>query len=771
VIDRNLIINYFYKYNYLFFFLICFLSSIAFLSDNISFGFVWDWSMPSNELFLKNKLENNELHWNNSLYGGFNSNLNFELWFWRFIGIVNSLSFGKGVFFSLFIFQFLAFIGFYEIGKIYNKKYFLISLFYIYSYYAYSRLVAGHLNLLMFYWSLPILFVCLSNFYGKGLKKTSIYQILFILVTLVTLSHPFSIIIFSFLLIFFFLKKLIDSKNKIKICFIFIFTLAIFFLTQFHLIYSLLNTYLGNVDLFESYKSYQVFNEISDTQNVDLNKLYESRIVQHHEKSFGILFYFLTIIQNSMFYENAFFTNIIFIRITFLISFIIILTNAIIISFKEALVNRLKFSYIYITFLLIVFILLVGSNNLISKIIYFSIANLKPNLFTIFANPLRFAPLFLFFLTLILLLNNKFYMKKFVVFVVIVSSIQFFFFKFLNFDVTKLETTQPNRIIKKQINFEEIEIEKNLRDDKNFYKIIVLPPAFMSWSFTHDNSFTIPWNSNYFSKSNLLASDNTSLEKHSNKYFFTINNQDFNYNLLLKISNVKYLILPNYNNVYLYNQFIKDFKNNTFNNFEDYSDILRINLENLNLKKSKLSTNNINVYEVNNFYPEFYCPTKAIYYDRSIKKSDLRFSDSVNNYYVFTSLNKKLNLCKRKYEIKISSPIKNIYNINLTDGNKINSFIFNNTYDKNWSVIPGKSYKNYLEILNYIFTNKEKKIINHFEVNFNTNYWNFDKNYEFFTIFNYNEFIFYFTKIFQILLIFIFIVFNLFYLFKNKWQH
>ena len=153
--------DYLSKYNYLLFLVICFLSLIGFLSVNTSFGFIWDWSLPSNELFLENKLENNELYWNNSLYGGFNNNLNFELWFWRFIGTVNKVTFGKEVFFSLFVFQILCFVGFYKIGKIYKKRYFLISLFYIYSYYAFNRLIAGHINLVLFYWSLPIIFVCL----------------------------------------------------------------------------------------------------------------------------------------------------------------------------------------------------------------------------------------------------------------------------------------------------------------------------------------------------------------------------------------------------------------------------------------------------------------------------------------------------------------------------------------------------------------------------------------------------------------------------------
>jgi hypothetical protein len=495
VFKKNLIVNYFYKYDYLLFIFVSFLSLIGFLSANTSFGFIWDWGMPSNHFFLRDKLENNELYWNNSLYGGFKNNLNFELWFWRFIGIVDIISFGKGVFFSLFIFQILCFFGFCKIGKIYNKRYFLLSLFYIYSYYALSRLIAGHINLVLFYWSLPIIFVCLHYLYKKNLRQTFVYQIILILVSLIVLSHPISLVNFFFLLIFFFFKEIINNNNKKNVFFIFSLTLIIFFITQFHLTLKFYNVIFNNTFLFEKYRDLQeVSNEIV-SDNSFFKDLLSQRVIQHTQKSLGIVFYIYTLINSSMFYENVFLINIIIIKIIFFLSFLIIIAYSIFLSFQKII--NYKLNLIYIAFLVITFILICGSNNLLSKFFYDSILYLFPELFTIFANPLRFAPLFIFFLSLILLLNDNFYIKKIIFLITLISIVHFFFFKFHNSGKYIYQNIQTNQIIKKKINPEEIQILEKLNDDKDFYKIVIMPPAFLSWSYSDNkNFFTIPWNSN-----------------------------------------------------------------------------------------------------------------------------------------------------------------------------------------------------------------------------------------------------------------------------------
>jgi hypothetical protein len=769
VSKKKLIVNYFSKYNYLLFLVISFLSLIGFLSTNTSFGFVWDWSIPSNELFLRSKLENNELYWNNSLYGGFNNSLNFELWFWRFIGTLNKVTFGKEIFFSLFIFQILCFVGFYKIGKIYKKRYFLISLFYIYSYYAFSRLIAGHINLVFFYWSLPIIFVCLYYLYKKNLRQTIFYQIILILVSLIVLSHPISLFIFFFLLIFFFFKEIINNKNKKSVFFIFSLTLIIFFITQFHLTLTFYNFIFNSNNLFENYRELQeVSNEIGSDNF--LNNLLRERVIQHEQKSFGIVFYIYTLINSSMFYENVFSINIILIKIIFFLSFLIIIAYSVFLSFQKII--NYKLNLIYIAFLVITFILICGSNNLLSKFFYDSILYLFPKLFTIFANPLRFAPLFIFFLSLILLLNDNFHIKKIIFLITLISIVHFFFFKFHNSGKYTFQNIQTNQIIKKQINPEEIKILEKLNDDKDFYKIVIMPPAFLSWSYSDNkNFFTIPWNSNYFSKSNLLLGDSSPLERYSNKFFFTINNRDFNYNLLLKINNIKYLVVPNHEKIYLYKNFIKNYKKNTFDSLQDYSELFKLNLDSLKLKKSKISTNNIDIYEVNNYYPEFYCPTKHIYSKKKYyeNKEILKFIDNINDYYIFTNI-KTIKLCKERTELIIQSPRKNIYNIISSSGKKIDSIVFNNSYDKDWIIVPNKNYQTYLEIIYYLLNKKENKVTNHVEANFRSNYWDFDVQYNSFTIFNYNEIKFYFIKIFQILLIVIYILIIFKYFFRREWK-
>jgi len=770
VFKKNLIVNYLFKYNYLLFLLISFLSLIGFLSANTSFGFVWDWSMPSNEFFLRSKLENNELYWNNSLYSGFNNNLNFELWFWRFIEIINVVSFGKGVFFSLFIFQILCFIGFYKIGKIYNKRYFLISLFYIYSYYAFSRLVAGHINLLLFYWSLPIMFVCLHYLYNKNLRETTVYQIILILVSLVALSHPISIFCYIILLIFFFFKEIINKKNKKNIFLIFFVTLIILLITQFHLTQTLFSFIFEGNNLFVNYREFQQVTNKVDSNNFLLKNILDARVVQHEQKSFGILFYIFTLIKSSMFYENVFSIDITFIKIIYFLSFIILISYCIIVSFQKVL--NYKLNFIYLTFLLITFILICGSNNLLSKFFYNLVEYLFPSLFTIFANPLRFAQLFMIFLSLILLLNNNIYIKNIIFLITIISILQFFFFKFYIPGKYNQTTIQVNQILKKKINSEEIHALQKLSKDKDFYKIAILPPAFLSWSYSDNtNNFTIPWNSNYFSKSNLILSDNSILERFSNKYFFTIDNQDFNYNLLLKISNIKYLVVPSHERIYLYKDFIKNYKKNTFDGLQDYSEIFKLNLNTLSLKKSKISTNQIYFYEVENFYPEFYCPTKKIYYKNNyIDKEILKFSDNINDYYIFADTQKEIKLCKKKIELNIKSPRKNIYNVTTLSEIVINSLIFNNTYDKDWIIIPDKTYKTYLEIFNHLLNEKDNKGTKHLQVNLSSNYWDFNNNFNSFTIFNYNELKFYFIKIFQNLFILFYILINFTYFLKKRWK-
>lgn len=376
---------------------------------------------------------------------------------------------------------------------------------------------------------------------------------------------------------------------------------------------------------------------------------------------------------------------------------------------------------------------------------------------------------FFFFLSLILLLNNNLYINKIITLVILIAATQFFFLKF--FDSKKnYEYIQTNQIIKKKTSFEEIEFEKNLRKDIASYKIVVLPPSQLTWNYSSKYNFTIPWNSNYLSKPNLLLKDSKPFEIYTNIFFFSNDDNNFNYNLLLKINSVKYIIYPILDRVYLYKNYIKNYKNNTFDHLEDYSFILKSNLETLDLKKSKLSTESINIYEVDKFYPEFYCPSNVKYYKNIVDKKNLQLGDNVNDYYVFASLNKKIKLCKKKNQLEINSPTKNVYNVKSLQFDKINSLVFNTSYDKDWIVIPNKIYKTYLEIINHIFFFEKIKPTDHFDVNFGSNYWSFDKNYEYFTVFNFNELKFYFIKIFQFLSLIIFILVNFIYLTKNKWK-
>lgn len=753
------------KYNFLLFLLISFASLSGFLSSDTSFGFIWDWSIPSNEFFLKNKLTNNELYWNNSIYGGYNNPLNFELWYWRFYGLVNLLFFGKGLFGILFIFQCFCYLGFSKIGEIYKKDFFLISLFYIFSYYAFSRLIAGHINLLIFYWSLPILFACIHKLYEKSLKETFIYQLILITVLLITLNHPISIFIYFCLLIFFFYKELLNTKNKKKIFLIFCYLLLIFLISQFHLMLALFGIVFDNLNVFlDYYKSYQ---DTSQTNSFNKGEFFDERRIQHNQKSLGLVFYIFSLTKNSMFYENVFIFDSIFIKIVFFLSFLILLIHSITISFKKIIILNLRFNYIYLTFIIIIFIFLAGSNNLLSKIFYDLIFNFSKTLFSIFGNPLRFSPIFLFFLSLILLLNANSFVKKLVFIIIIILISKFFFFKFHD---NVYASTQPNKIVKKKINFQEIELEKNLSNDKDLYRILILPPSQLTWVYDKENIFSLPWNSTYLSKSNLFINDNTEISRLSNKFFFSINNQDFNFNLFLKINSVKYIIFPDYKKVYVYKDFIKNYNNAKFENYNDYSSILKLNLDSIGLKKSKLSTNKIYIYVVDNFYPEFYCPTKTIYYKNKLDKKKFQFSDSTDDYYVFNRLNKETALCQKKIELKINSSSRNIYNIKTLTGDKINSFVFNNNYDPNWIVIPDKIYNTYNEIIYHIFFNRDNKVADHFAVNFTSNFWNFDKSYEYFTVFNYNELKFYIIKIFQFLFVTIFILINIAYLIKNRWK-
>ena len=759
------------KYNFLLFLLISFASLFGFLNSDTSFGFMWDWSIPSNELFLNNKLKSNELFWSHAVFGGYNNSLNFELWYWRFYGLVNLLFFGKGLFGILFIFQFLCYFGFCKLGEIYKKDFILISLFYIFSYYAFSRLIAGHINFLIFYWSLPILFVCIHELYENSLKKTSIYQILLIIVCLVVLSHPTSIISFLLLLIYFFFKKLVNSNNKKKIFYTFLFTLLIFLISQLHLTLTLFNILFDNLNILtDTHKNYFNFENTDQINNFENNKIINDRLIQHNQKSIGIVFYILSLVTSSMFYENIFLVDDIFIKTIFFSCFCIVIIYSIFISLKKIIIYKLRYNYIYLAFIIVTFIFLAGSNNLLSQILYNFIFYVSKNLFSLFANPLRFTSLFIFFLSLILLLNNNFYINKIIVLILLISATQFFFLKFYDSKKKGYEYIQTNQIIKKKTNFDEIEFEKNLRKDIASYKIVVLPPAQLAWTYSDKYNFTIPWNAIYLSKPNLLFTDSKPFEIYSNIFFFSVDNNNFNYNLLLKISNIKYIVYPRHHRVYLYKNYIKNYKNNTFDHLEDYSFILKSNFENLDLKKSKLSSENIDIYEVNNFYPEFYCPTNVVFYKNIVEKKNLQLSDNENDYYVFASLNKKINLCKKKYQLEINSPTKNIYNIKSLQFDKINSLVFNTSYDKDWRVIPNKIYKSYLEVINHIFFFKKIKLPDHFDVNFGSNYWSFDKNYEYVTVFNLNELKFYFIKIFQYLSLIIFILINFIYLIKNKWK-
>ena len=371
---KNKLLSDQYALQFLFLIIIAFISLFALL-NNSSFGFIWDWGIPSNSEYLRNKFNDNETIWNNSVYGGFVEYFKFELWYWRLLFFLDKIFIGKYLFCLLFFFQILCILGIYNLCKRFNyKNFFFLSLFYLFSFFVYTKFIAGHLNILIFYWSLPIQVYFVLNIIEEK-KIISNLNLLYILIlNLFTLSHPSNLINYLIILLVIFLFSYLNYEERKKVIIKFSLIFLIFILSILHLITPLIEFLFSANDLIQTHRiDGSLNNEVQQT-----SKILDERVNQLLSKSNGFFFFLTSIVQNSMFYEPAFPHNSLILKIIFFLTFAFLNVLFLLSVLKNILLRNNIF--LNICFLVTIFLFISGSNNILGETLFKIISKYLPEI-------------------------------------------------------------------------------------------------------------------------------------------------------------------------------------------------------------------------------------------------------------------------------------------------------------------------------------------------------------------------------------------------------
>jgi len=562
-----------------------------------------------------------------------------------------------------------------------------------------------------------------------------------------------------------FLFSYFDNSNKNKIIIKFLLILFVFLISIFHLITPLFDFLFNANNLIQTHRiDGSLSNEVQQTKTI-----LDERINQLLSKSNGLLFFLNSVVRNSMFYETAFPHEGLIIKIIYFSSFASLIIAFILISIKNILIK--KNILLNISFLAFSFIFISGSNNIIGELFFKIISNYLPELFIIYANPYRLIPVYLIMVLILSIFTSyRKYFEYLLIFCAIIFSINFIFFKFFKTSEDR-QFIQTMKVIEKNINTNEIELLKKLEDDNDSFHIAILPHAFLSWSYDQENTISIPWNSNYFPKSNMITDRADILSRLVLDRFFSLNEQ-YELDFIFKLNSISYVIAPKFSNIFLYINILKNYNNNQFDFLNDYNELYKLNVRDLRKLNLDLSSEDISVYEIENTYPIIFCPTKKEILPNkleNLKEFFRTFKTNKNELYAFFNKDVSIDFCKNN-DLKYSVYNKNIYNVYSSNNSNFQSLIFNKNFDHSWKIIPKENFDNYFDIFFYLILNSNSliEINNHFEVNFNKNFWNLDNHTNKLTIFNLKELIFYFIKLTQILLVFLFLIIILYNRLKYK---
>lgn len=601
-------------------------------------GHTWDWGIPNFPEQFRAQARANFSIWDDRLYGGFFFPTRLELPYWLFTLAFSPL--GGDVLskiIPLLIFIIAGASAFFAVRKIFALDYFwalMSAVLYMLSPFSYCRLIGGHLPILLGYAFLPlILYFSVSLFDLPVKEKTPMIawkkMIPLILILSLGVLHPLVLlvswgIIFLNTLIFFILKK--GGRKKI---------LARLFLVLVSWI--LLDAYWLLIILSQLFG---VWGNLAVRPWEPVAEELASRLLYFNNVSrplselftfsfpFGLHTEFVYPVADSL-------------RPFFILTCVVLFATGVAALY---LVFKKRKQYLPVVVMLTVveiigFAMVAGNKTIVGQLLFSMIIRTVPLIFSVFSNPIRLLPLVILPFSILPFISLAIIEKEFrhtriflrgLTALFILIFLYPWLFRDLKTPIFK-DQSQPMSLKVTKINPEDRRVFDYLRQPQGDFRIVHLPPAFVSWPGETDLSYI--WNTIFSPKPLFLEYGQPPLAGETIKSLYSQKTSK-DLSKLLGLGAVKTIIYPHYQGFpESYQFFIK----NTVN----YKPIVDRNWsEQKDIKRETTDFTTVDLYENENFVPHIFVPEQITFTggDQSLLVDVVSFPDYRLRNAIFSSL-------------------------------------------------------------------------------------------------------------------------------------
>lgn len=574
-------------------------------------GHTWDWGVPNFPEQFRIQAKASFSIWDDRLYGGFFFPTKVELPYWLLTSFFSFL--GGDVLSKMIPLLILIIAGIsalFAFRKIFSLDYFwalMAGMVYMLSPFAYSRLMGGHLTILLGYAFLPlILYFSVALFdlsiQDKFSKAGWLKLIFLIFILSLGVLHPLVLmiswgIVFFTAFIFFILRK--GRRRKV--------------LTRFFLIlvfWALLNAYwllLIVLQLFGAWGELAVRPWETVGEEMVFRLPYFSTVSRPLSELFSFSFPF-GLHTEFVYPVTSFFKS--FFALASILLFITSIT-AFYLVFKK------RKRYLPVVIILTVieifgFAMVAGDKTIVGDLLFSVLIQIVPFIFSVFSNPLRFLPLVILplavlpFVTLAIIEEKSHRLVGLTLRGSTILALLVFFYPWFFHNLTTpviTDSEQPMSLMVTKVNPEDKKVFDYLKEFESDFRVTYLPPAFVSWPGETDLSYC--WNTIYSSKPAFLEYNQPLLAKEIiNNLYSQQSSSDLS--KLLGLGTVKTIIYPHYQGFESYQGFIKG----TYN----YKPIFDRNWnEQRGIEKKTTDFTTVDVYENENFIPHIFVPEQATF--------------------------------------------------------------------------------------------------------------------------------------------------------------
>lgn len=577
-------------------------------------GHSWDWGVPNFPEQFKIQTKASFSIWDDRLYGGFFFPFKLELPYWLFTLLFSPL--GGDVLskiIPLLIFVIAGISTFVAVRKIFSLDYFwalMSAILYMLSPFVYSRLIGGHLTILLGYAFLPLIFYFSVSLFDSLTQEKlfrSWWPRLVFLTLLLTLGilHPLMLVV-SWGVIFltagiYFVFRGGEKRKIIKKLLLLIIFWAL--INSYWLLPIVSQVIWGGDGL--AARPWQAIAE-----ELSFRLPYFSGVSRPLSELFSFSFPF------GLSTEFAYPLSD-FIRPFFVFSSIILFAASLA-AFYLAYKGRKEYLPVVLILIFVELtgiVLVGGEKTIIGHLFFLILIRFAPFIFSGFSNPLRFLPLVIFPFSILSFISFtifeeklrrfgevKTFLRVFMLFALLVFFYPWFF-RSLTTPIFK-DSSQPMSLRVTKINPEDKEIFDFLKESEGDFRVTYLPPAFISWPGKTDLSYC--WNTIYSSKPVFLERSQPVL---AGEIINSLYSQDSSKDLskLLGLASVKIIIYPHYR------QFTETYQG-FISGIVDYKPFFDRNWnKQKRIEKKATDFSTVDIYENENFIPHIYVPKQATF--------------------------------------------------------------------------------------------------------------------------------------------------------------